>query len=87
MNCQTRIAWALMALLMLAAAGTAEAAGTLTAVGSMDAPIEIRDHHVSHRLRGGQEDVGDLGRSEGHRQLRLDVSARNGHTAAMETTR
>ena len=53
MNCQTRIAWALMALLILAAAGTAKAAGTLTPVGSMDAPIEIRDHHVQIVINNG----------------------------------
>lgn len=43
---KNRLAAALGALLLLAAAGGARAAGTLTPVGSPDAPIEIREHHV-----------------------------------------
>ena len=53
MNWKTGIPWALMALLVLAAATGAKAAGTLTPVGSTDAPIEIRDHHVQVVINNG----------------------------------
>jgi Ca-activated chloride channel family protein len=53
MNWKTGITWALMALLVLAAATGAKAAGTLTPVGGADAPIEIRDHHVQVVINNG----------------------------------
>jgi Ca-activated chloride channel family protein len=53
MSWKTDISWALLALLVLAAATGAKAAGTLTPVGSTDAPIEIRDHHVRVVINNG----------------------------------
>jgi Ca-activated chloride channel family protein len=53
MNWNTRIAWALLALGILAAAAGAKAAGTLTPLGATDAPIEILEHHVSVVINNG----------------------------------
>jgi Ca-activated chloride channel family protein len=46
MGWMIRLARVPLALLILAAAGAAGAAGTLTPLGSSDAPIAIRDHQV-----------------------------------------
>ncbi|MGH7287436.1 MAG: VIT and vWA domain-containing protein, partial [Myxococcota bacterium] len=42
-----------VALLVGAAASAAQAAGTLTPIGSPDAPIQIRDHHVGVVIQNG----------------------------------
>ncbi|MGH0034614.1 MAG: MprA protease, GlyGly-CTERM protein-sorting domain-containing form [Myxococcota bacterium] len=44
---------ALWAGVVLFAAGAAQAAGTLTPVGSPDAPIQIRDHHAQVVIQNG----------------------------------
>ena len=43
----------LLSIGLLSAAGAGHAAGTLIPVGSTDAPIQIRDHHVRVVINNG----------------------------------